>query len=849
MMNSTVRAFLRQALRVTAVAGLTLVLLAGVYVLALVPGLPGVNKLQEARNAQPSVLLAMDGTAIASFSQKQQKRVTLKAVSPHVVAALLATEDHRFYQHHGLDVRRTLSAVGHTLTGDTQGGSTITQQLARNLFPDEIGRARNLNRKVRELITALRIEHAYTKDEILETYLNTVPFLYNVVGIEMAARTYYDKQAADLDVLESATLIGMLKGASYYNPVTNPERAQRRRNVVLGQMVKYATLPAADREALQDEPLNIRFSRPNDVSGVAPHFAAYVRKWLIEWADQNDFNLYRDGLVVQTTIDLRLQEAAMTAVERQAQALQAIADVEWSQPSAQLSNATATYVSMRRKVEPFRHFWRAHPELQTAFLRETPEYRQALSGGATPAAAIEALSHDDKLLATLRAGKTRLEAGFLAMDPHSGEVRAWVGSRDFDADQYDHVIQAARQPGSTFKPFVYGAALERGLRPDRLYDDKPIEYRAVDGSVWRPTDMDGASGQQMSLREGLVHSKNTITAQVMQEVGIPAVVSLAQALGVNQSKLDPVPSLALGTSPVTLMEMVSAYSTIAEQGQYHKPVFIKSITDRDGKLLEQFGSPAGSLANGGTRGGTQVMSQNSALELIDMMRGVVNRGTGTAVKTRFGIVADIAGKTGTTQNNTDGWFILMHPDLVAGAWVGFNDQRVTMRSNYWGQGGHNAILIVGDFFSNTMKNRIVDAKAQFPAAPSATQMARYEALPQEWANDDGTVADGAPQVSNAPATVIIRGDANGVVIENTRDASVSVIPASGSSDGSGVKSSQELERILSGMGRDPATGAPAAVTTKPAAAPAPTPAVPAVTPAAAPRIETRPATRPEGVPL
>jgi len=816
-MNWSLHPFLRRVLFVSLAAFGAIVLVLVVYVAALIPGMPGVDKLREARTAQPSVLLALDGTPIASFSQKQQERVALKQISPHVLAALLSTEDHRFYQHHGVDFRRMFSAVGHTLGGNTQGGSTITQQLARNLFPEEIGRTRNLNRKVREIITALRIERAYTKEQILETYLNTVPFLYNVVGIEMAARTYYDKSAAELDVLESATLIGMLKGTSYYNPVINPERAQKRRNVVLGQMVKRDVLPQADLDALKDEPLNIHFSKPTDMSGIAPHFTAHARKWLIEWADQNDFNLYTDGLVVQTTIDVRLQEAATNAVERQAQALQTIADVEWGQGSAQmLSSSTAAYEPMRRKLEPFRYFWRTHPELLEAFIREMPEYKQAVARGIAPAAAMQQISQDEKTMAAMRTAKTRLEAGFVAMDPHSGEVRAWVGSRDFNDGQYDHVIQAQRQPGSTFKPFVYGAALEHGLRPDRLYEDKAVEFRAADGTVWRPTDMTGPSGAQMTLREGLVHSKNTITAQVMQEVGLTNVISLAQSMGVNQSRLDPVPSLALGTSPVTLMEMVSAYSTIAGQGEYRKPVFIKVIADRDGKVLARFSDT----------GANRVMSQNTALELIDMMRGVVNRGTGTAVKTRFGIVADIAGKTGTTQNNSDGWFILMHPDLVAGAWVGFNDQRVTMRSNYWGQGGHNAILIVGDFFRDTMKSKIVDAKAQFPVAPSSTVMAGYSLPDEDWVNDNGVVVDEGPQATNAtPAIITIRGDANGVVVENTRDGSGSITVGNSSApraEPRPVKDAQELEKILSGMGRDPATGA--------------------VVPAAGPKTEGKPAT-------
>ncbi|MDB5888101.1 MAG: penicillin-binding protein, partial [Rhodocyclales bacterium] len=530
-----------------------------------------------------------------------------------------------------------------------------------------------------------------------------------------------------------------------------------------------------------------------DPAGVAPHFAAYARKWLIEWADRNDFNLYTDGLVIQSTIDVHLQEAANSAVERQAQALQTIFDVEWGQASGQmLSSSTAAYSAMRSKVEPFRYFWSSHADLLDAFVRETPEYRQALAAGATPTVAMQQVRQDAKAMAALRLAKTHLEAGFLAIDPHSGEVRAWVGSRDFDDDQYDHVIQAERQPGSTFKPFVYGAALEHGIQPNHLYYDTPVAMRFSDGTVWRPTDMSGASGEQMSLRQGLIYSKNTITAQVMQDVGIPAIVSLAQAMGVNQSKLDPVPSLALGTSPVTLMEMVSSYATIADQGEYHKPVFIKSIADRNGKPLAEFTSPAGN----------RVLSQNSALELIDMMRGVVNRGTGTAVKTRFGIVADIAGKTGTTQNNTDGWFILMHPDLVAGAWVGFNDARVTMRSNYWGQGGHNAILIVGDFFRGSMNSKIVDAKAVFPPSPSATMLARLSVPDDDWTATDSTQTDNDVTVSGngAPAVITIRGDANGVVIENAGSSAPRA-------DRGAPKDAQELEKILGGMGRDPSTGA------------------------------------------
>ncbi|HEY8606010.1 MAG TPA: transglycosylase domain-containing protein [Noviherbaspirillum sp.] len=675
------------------------------YVSGIIPTTPGVEALLAARNARPSILLSADGTRLATFSRGVQEQVTLDKVSPHVIDALIATEDHRFYDHPGIDVQRTVSAVYHTLRGDTQGGSTITQQLVRNLFPEEVGRSRTIDRKLREIITALKIEKSYTKEEILETYLNSVPFLYQVVGIEMAARTYYDKPAAELDVLESATLVGMLKGTSYYNPILNPERAQKRRNVVLGQMAKHGMLDADRLQALRDQPLQVTLTRqPDPLGDMAPHFASHARRQLLQWAEENDYNLFTDGLVITSTLDDALQQAALEAVERQTEVLQNIADVEWAQRSDSVASHTpSAYAALRKKVEPFRHFWSERPGLLDAFVRETPEFRRAAAAGQPEERILARLKADGAFMQRLRQAKTRLEAGFVAIDPRSGEVKAWVGSRSFARDQFDHVAQAERQPGSTFKPLVYGAALELGFQPDRAYPDGQVEIRTDEGTIWRPTDMSGFSNRMMSMREGLIFSKNTITAQVMQDVGLQQVISLARASGIQHSRLTPVPSLSLGTSPVTLLEMVSAYSTIARVGEYRKPVMIKRVADRDGNIIAEFSSSP-----------ERAMSENTAVELIDMLRGVVREGTGTEVRSRFNIAADIAGKTGTTQNNTDGWFILMHPNLVAGAWVGFNDSRVTMRSDHWGQGGHNAILLVGDFFRDTLRSKMIDTKARFP---------------------------------------------------------------------------------------------------------------------------------------
>ncbi|HEX3140651.1 MAG TPA: transglycosylase domain-containing protein, partial [Rhizobacter sp.] len=534
----------RQALHFSVASALLCLALAVVYAIFLLQTAPDASDLREAEQVRPSVLLSADGQTLATFGRAQQQRVTLDQVSPHVVEALLATEDHRFYEHHGIDYRRTLAALFNTATGKRQGGSTLTQQLARNLFPDEIGRSRSVHRKFKELITALRIERLYSKQQILELYLNNTPFLYNAVGIEMAARTYWDKPAAELSPLEAATLVGMLKGAHYYNPVLFPERARKRRNLVLAQLVKQGQLTPALYGQLAEQPLHLNFTRQAENLGSAPHFAAHARKWLLDWAEAHDADLYTDGLQIETTLDTRLQHAAELAVEKQTAALQQVADVEWSLPALASPGSLESYAQRRTTAPPFAHFWKQRADLIAAAVRESPEFRKAVEGGATEAAVWQRLSDDPAWMARLKAQRTRLEAGFVAMEPATGEIKAWVGSRDFSLDQYDHVAQAERQPGSTFKPLVYGAALESGLLPEQAYVDQAVEIRNTGGGVWRPTDMSGTSGATMSLRDGLVYSKNTITAQVMRDVGVARVVSLAQAAGVDQSKLDPVPSLA-----------------------------------------------------------------------------------------------------------------------------------------------------------------------------------------------------------------------------------------------------------------------------------------------------------------
>jgi penicillin-binding protein 1A len=343
-----------------------------------------------------------------------------------------------------------------------------------------------------------------------------------------------------------------------------------------------------------------------------------------------------------------------------------------------------------------------------AFIRESAEYRALVAAGTAPAAALDSLRRDEEFMDVLRDVKSRLDVGFVAIDPATGAVRAWIGSRNFTRTPFDHVADARRQPGSTFKPFVYGRALEEGWSPDDTLSDGPFEMELEHGEIWRPADAGPGSGEGITLRRALSRSRNAATARLAQSVGLRDVARLARRMGVSRSPLRPVPSLALGTSEVSLLEMTSAYATIAAGGTARPPQWVTRIEDRDGNVLADF-SPSERRA----------LAEDADLTLLDMMRDAVDSGTGRGIRTRFGLRGDLAGKTGTSQDGADGWFLLLHPELVAGAWVGFDDPRVTFRSSYWGEGAHNALLVVGGFAQQAVRRGLMDTDARFPDPPDA----------------------------------------------------------------------------------------------------------------------------------
>lgn len=672
-----------------------LVIIVIILFATLVDELPPLTEIENPEFQLATIAYTADGEELARYALQNRSWVSYNEISPWLIKALVSTEDHRFYAHWGIDIFRTLAIPYHILRGKPQGGSTISQQLARNLYNVRIGKERTVSRKLKEMFTAVQLERRYTKAEIIEMYLNTVDFGLNTFGIEAASKSFFDKNPFDLDELESATMVGTLKASTYYNPVRNPENSRRRRNVVLGQMVKRGTLPAAFLEEHRADSVLTHYQSAAITESIAPYFAERVRNWLMDWSEENDIDIYQDGLVVYTTLDSKLQKYAESATDSVMTCLQNVVAHEWSRPDSTAYIAYDACAYQDLEFEPFSYLWKLKPELLDEYIRGTARYRNLVRHDFSRKQAIDSLRQHESFLDSLKTSKTQLQAGFIAMDPQTGHIKAWVGGRNLADDWYDHIGTARRQPGSTFKPFVYTAAIDNGWSPYyTLPDDSVFAVDAL-GREWRPTNSEGMTGRLMTLREGLARSVNTITAQLILEIGAPQVAFFARRMGIRSS-LREVPSLALGTSEVTLLEMTNAYSTFASGGLHYEPTFVTRIEDKNGNpLYEDRPQPK------------EALSEATAYTMIDMLRAVIQFGTGRRIGgpgSEYGLGKyDLAGKTGTTQNSADTWFIMMHPDLVMGSWVGFNDHRLTFKSSHWGQGAHTALHIVGRFFKNATR--------------------------------------------------------------------------------------------------------------------------------------------------
>jgi penicillin-binding protein 1A len=680
--------------------------------------MPTFERLENPQTNLATEIISSDGETLGKFFLDDNRTdVPFSQLPENLVSALVATEDARYFEHSGIDARGTIRAF--VFLGSRGGASTISQQLARQLF---VGvRSRNLaeavTQKIKEWVIATRLERNYTKEEIIAMYLNIYDFGNNADGIRSAARIYFGKEPQDLKVEESAMLIGMLKNSSLYNPLRREELVRDRRNTVLSQMAKYDFLTEAARDSLIEVKMDINYHPESHRSGPAAYFRMYLQRWLKGWIDKNPkpalegerdtWNIYLDGLKVYTTIDSRMQANAEAAVQDHMKRLQKeffvqnTPDRNPTTPFLELTSEEIRRILDRAMRTSER--WRAmerqgktEEEIRTSFNQST---EMTVFDWESPTREKDTVMTP---LDSIRYYKTFLRAAMMSMEPQTGHVKAWVGGVDYSHFQYDNVIQGSRQAGSTFKPFVYAAAIDQLRRSpcDTLPDTQYCIETGKHGNMepWCPTNSDGKySGKSYTLKSALANSVNTVTAQLIDEVGPRPVASIAKSLGLT-SEIPEVPSIALGTPDFNVYEMVGAYGAFANQGVYVKPIMVTRIEDKNGTVLYEY-----------TPETRDVLSKDVAYAMVDLMKGVTQGGSGTRLRTTsaanntvykevvtgypYQFENPIAGKTGTTQNNSDGWFIGMVPNLVTGVWVGGEERSVHFRSILYGQGATMALPI------------------------------------------------------------------------------------------------------------------------------------------------------------
>ncbi|MDP2335981.1 MAG: transglycosylase domain-containing protein [Bacteroidota bacterium] len=677
-------------------AGVALILLAFLLFLIVYVGftgpVPSTEELQKIKNPVSTEVYANDGRLLGRYYIENRSNVSFDQISPNVVNALVATEDSRFYHHRGIDEIALLRVFFKSVLlqdHSAGGGSTLSQQIAKNLYPRKsFGPLSMPVNKLRESIIAYRLEKLYTKDEILALYLNTVPFAENTFGIGIASERFFSKQPSKLNVQEAATIIGMLKANNSYNPRKNPERSLERRNVVIDQMLKYGYLSEGEAKMYKAEPLNLTYNLITYNEGPAPYLMEKLRPFLQSWCDdhlkedQTIYNLFTDGLKVQTTIDFDMQLAAENAVADQMKKLQTTFDEHWRKNKPWGNDQSVVTRGMKRSNR-YRNLKKIGvPEDQIRKIFNTPTSVSLFTWNGKKQ---EEMTPMDSIQYYLKI----LNTGFMAMDPNSGELKAYIGGIDFRYFQYDHTT-SKRQVGSTFKPIVYLGALEAGISPSTYFANEKKIYEDYDN--WSPENSHDDYTGYYSMEGALAKSINTIAVDVLMAAGISNVVDLAKRMGI-ESDLPEYPSLALGTASVSLEEMVCVYSEIVNGGRKVSPYYLTSIESNAGAVLEEFRN---------IQPDEQVAQTENCRIITQMLKSVVNEGTGSAIRSVWGIDSEFAGKTGTTQDQADGWFIGMTPTLVAGAWVGGEDPSIHFRTLGEGAGGHTALPIVGQFYSQIL---------------------------------------------------------------------------------------------------------------------------------------------------
>ncbi len=681
--------------------------------------LPDETSLENPEKNLATEIIASDGKTLGKFYKENRTPIQFEELPAHLINALISTEDVRFFDHSGIDARGTVRAFAYL--GTKGGASTITQQLAKLFFTGSASRNK-LSRgtqKIKEWIIATRLERRYTKEEILTMYFNEYDFTNQAVGIESASNIYFDKKPSELTVIESAILVGMFKNSSLYNPVRNPEGVRNRRNVVLGQMAKYDFISEELKDSLQATELEIKYTPQGHLEGIATYFREYTRKFMHDWIKENpktdgsEYNIYSDGLKIYTTIDSKMQQYAEDAVDKHMSRLQIEFDKQ----------------NKKNKLAPFRDIDEdevAH--ILNSAMKRSDRWREMKKQGKSEEEIIKSFSVETEMrifswggdidtlmtpMDSIRYHKSFLQASLMSMTPQTGEVKAWVGGINYKHYKYDMVKKGKRQIGSTFKPFVYATVIDQmhmspcDTLPNTQHTIEAGKYGLIE--PWTPKNSGGKYGGMLSLKQALAQSINTITARLIDRVGPQPVIDLIDKMGVDTENILPAPSIALGTPDVSLYEMVGAYSVFANEGVYIKPSLITRIEDKNGTILYQNVPVA-----------KDVLSKEAAYVTISLMKGVTRSGSGQRLRTAWAVNAPvyksiitgypwefdnaIAGKTGTTQNQSDGWFMGIVPNLVTGVWVGGEDRSTHFSSISYGQGASMALPIWANYMRDCYTN-------------------------------------------------------------------------------------------------------------------------------------------------
>ena len=695
--------------------------------------LPTFEQLESPKNNLATEIISEDGVLLGKYFLENRSNIRYNELPQNLINALISTEDIRYMSHSGIDVRSLARAIfGLISGGESSGGaSTITQQLAKMLFTEKPSSGlERVMQKFKEWIIAIQLERQYTKDEILAMYLNRYDWVNNAVGIKSAAQVYFNKKPEELIVEESAMLVGMLKNSALYNPNRRIELTTERRNVVLSQMKKYEFISDSLFDTLKNQPIVLDFKRASHNEGLAPYFREYLRGELKKWCalhlkpDGLPYNLYTDGLKIHTTINSRMQQFAEEGMRTHISALQKDFYRHWKGYSQapfpkdfepeQINEIIDQAMRRSERYRKLKKGKKSESEIKNIFKIKVPMTIFSWEGEIDTI-----LSPRD----SIKYNKFFIHSGMMSMDPKTGFVKAYVGGINHRHFKYDHVKVGKRQVGSTFKPFLYSLAMQEGYSPCYEVPNVPVvfdkEKWGLPEKDWIPENSDDKyEGELLTLKFGMANSINTVTAYIMKQFGPHAVVDLAKKIGI-QSKILAVPSLCLGTFDLSVYEMVGAYSTFVNNGVWTEPIFITKITDKHGVILEEFKPKT-----------TEAMSKKTANLMVRMLQGVVDgvynknanttMGTGVRLRFKYQFKNEMGGKTGTTQNNSDGWFMGITPNLVTGVWSGCEDRSVHFRDTHYGQGANMALPIFAEYmqrvYADTLESGIFPISFNIPKA-------------------------------------------------------------------------------------------------------------------------------------